>query len=53
MERRGLCLVLWRCGSPIGQAQTVFGHAVGEVLQVGLKVRTISCIGAEFCAAKL
>ena len=35
------------------KAQTVFGHAVGEVLQVGLKVRTISCIGAEFCAAKL
>ena len=32
MERRVLCLVLWRCGSPIGQAQTVFGHAVGEVL---------------------
>ena len=37
MERRVLCLVLWCCGSPIGQAQTVFGHAVGEVLQVGLQ----------------
>ena len=37
MERRGFCLVLWSCGSPIGQAQTVFGHAVGEVLQVGLQ----------------
>lgn len=37
MERRGFCLVLWSCGSPVGQAQTVFGHAVGEVLQVGLQ----------------
>lgn len=53
MERRVLCLVLWSCGSPIGQAQTVFGHAVGEVLQVGLQGATISCIGVEFCAAKL